>query len=148
MPAVKPVERPVAGFGPHASVKVSGWTGPLAPLTIGLHQRLLAGLWSKLPVESPVLDGLFDALEAVLGEHADPRTADIDQADAHVRLMVPLLLDFAGRQSDAAVTDTVDTVRTVATEARPDDFLRARAQTRRLALAVLDLVDLLVEAGS
>ncbi|MFE4826715.1 DUF6415 family natural product biosynthesis protein [Streptomyces sp. NPDC056672] len=148
MSEVKPVERPVPSFSPPASNKVPGWTGPLAPLTIGLHHRLLAGLWPALPAETPVLDGLFDALEVVLGEHVDPNTADIDQADAHVRMMTPLLLDVADRQSCPAITDVVDRVETVAAEARPDDFLRARAQTRRLALAVLDLVDLLVEAAS
>ncbi|MYZ35588.1 MULTISPECIES: DUF6415 family natural product biosynthesis protein [unclassified Streptomyces] len=147
MSAVKRVEGPVPSYSPSASNKVSGWMGPLAPLTIGLHHRLLAGLWPRLPTETPVLDGLYDALEAVLGEHADPNTADIDEADAQVRMMVPLLVDVASRQSRPAVTDVVASVENVAAEARPDDFPGARAQTRRLALAVLDLVDLLVEAG-
>ncbi|MFE2599600.1 DUF6415 family natural product biosynthesis protein [Streptomyces sp. NPDC059396] len=137
----------VAGFGTPRT-QVAKWTGPLAPLTVGLHHRLLAGLWSTLPPETPVLDDLFESLEAVLGEHADPDAEKIDQADVRLRMMLPLLLNVAGRQSDPEVAQVAQRLGTIAIEARPHDSWGRRAQTRRLALAVLDLVDLLMKAAS
>ncbi|MFJ2674730.1 DUF6415 family natural product biosynthesis protein [Streptomyces sp. NPDC087525] len=139
---------PVAGFGTPVRTEVARRTGPLAPLTIGLHHRLLAGLWPALPPATPVLDDLFESLEAVLGEHADPDAEETNQANVRLRMMLPLLLDIAGRQSHPEVAQVTERLGTVEIEARPRDFLEARAQTRRLALAVLDLVDLLVKAAS
>lgn len=139
---------PVADFGTSVRTEVARWTGPLAPLTVGLHHRLLAGLWPTLPPATPVLDDLFESLEAVLGEQADPDAEEIDQADVRIRMMLPLLVNVAGRQSHPKVAQVAERLGTVEIEARPRDFLGARAQTRRLALAVLDLVDLLVKAAS
>ncbi|MEV0041614.1 hypothetical protein, partial [Streptomyces sp. NPDC050804] len=81
---------PVAGFGTPARTEVARRTGPLAPLTVGLHHRL-AGLWPTLPPETPVLDDLFESLEAVLGEHADPDAEETNQANVRLRMMLPLL---------------------------------------------------------
>ncbi|MYZ39035.1 MULTISPECIES: DUF6415 family natural product biosynthesis protein [unclassified Streptomyces] len=139
---------PVADFGTPVRTEVVRWTGPLAPLTIGLHHRLLAGLWPTLPPETPVLDDLFESLEAVLSEHADPDAEETNQVDVRLRMMLPLLLNVANRQSHPEVARVAERLGTVEIEARPRDFLEARAQTRRLALAVLDLVDLLVKAPS
>ncbi|MEV0041866.1 hypothetical protein, partial [Streptomyces sp. NPDC050804] len=82
---------PVADLGTPARTQVAKWTGPLAPMTVGLHHRLLAGLWTALPPATPVLDDLFESLEAVLGEHADPDAEETNQANVRLRMMLPLL---------------------------------------------------------
>ncbi|SCG07640.1 hypothetical protein GA0115259_111742 [Streptomyces sp. MnatMP-M17] len=96
----------------------------------------------------PVFNPLCDALEAVLGEYADPGAEKIDQTDAQLRSVLPLLVRVADRHSGPAVTEAVDRAQTVWAEARSEGSLRIRGQTRRFAVAVLGLVDLLVEALS
>ncbi|MFD8969302.1 DUF6415 family natural product biosynthesis protein [Streptomyces sp. NPDC059568] len=127
---------------------VSQQAGLLAPLTIDLHHPRSAEPESDVPVAMPVFNPLCDALEAVLGEYVDPGSERIDQADAQLRSVLPLLVRVADWHSGRAVTEAVGRLQTVWAEARSDSTLRIRGQTRRLAVAVLDLVDLLVEALS
>lgn len=148
MLAVKAVEGAASAVGAPVSTEVARWTEPLAPLTIDLHHPLPARLRSALPVAVPVLDALCDALEAVLGEYADPDGEEIDQANVQFRTVLPLLVRVADWYSGPAVTEAVDRAQTVGAEARSDGALRARGQARRLAVCVLDLVDLLVGALS
>ncbi|MFE1957639.1 DUF6415 family natural product biosynthesis protein [Streptomyces sp. NPDC059479] len=146
MSAVTAAE-PVAGFGVPVRT-VTGRAGLLAPLTIDLHHPRSAEPASDVAVAMPVFNPLCDALEAVLGEYADPGAEEIDQADAQFRTVLPLLVRVADWHSGPAVTEAINRVQTVWAEARSEGTLRIRAQTRRLAVAVLGLVDLLVEALS
>ncbi|MFE4828735.1 DUF6415 family natural product biosynthesis protein [Streptomyces sp. NPDC056672] len=141
------VAEPAADFGVPVRT-VTGRAGLLAPLTIDLHRPLPAEPKSDAPVAMPVFNPLCDALEAVLGEYADPDAEEIDQADAQLRTVLPLLVRVADWRPGPAVTEAVDRVQTVWAEARSGGALRIRGQTRRLAVAVLGLVDLLVEALS
>ncbi|MFD7897421.1 DUF6415 family natural product biosynthesis protein [Streptomyces sp. NPDC059743] len=141
------VAEPVADFGVPVRT-VTGRAGLLAPLTIDLYRPRPAEPESDVAVAVPVFNPLCDALEAVLGEYADPGAEEIDQADAQFRAVLPLLVRVADWHSGPAVTEAVDRVQTVWAKARSSGALRIRGQTRRLAVATLGLVDLLVEALS
>ncbi len=141
------VAEPLADFGVPVRT-VTRRAGLLAPLTIDSYHPRPAVPASDVPVAMPVFNPLCDTLEAVLGEHADPGAEEIYQADAQLRTVLPLLVRVADWHSGPAVTEAVDRVQTVWAEARSNSALLIRGQTRRLAVAVLGLVDLLVEALS
>ncbi|MGW2057448.1 DUF6415 family natural product biosynthesis protein [Streptomyces sp. NPDC001840] len=141
------VAEPVADFGVPVRT-VTGPAGLLAPLTIDLHHPRSAEPESAVPVAMPVFNPLCDVLEAVLGEYTDPGAEEIDQADAQFRTVLPLLVRVADWHSGPAVTQAIGRLQTAWAEARSSGAPRMRGQTRRLAVAVLDLVDLLVEALS
>ncbi|MFB7275357.1 DUF6415 family natural product biosynthesis protein [Streptomyces sp. NPDC056244] len=138
------VAEPVADFGvPVRTVTGRAWL--LAPLTVDLHHPRSAEPESDVPVAMPVFNPLCDALEEVLGEYADPGAEEIDQADAQLRTVLPLFVRIADWHSGPAATEAVGRLQSVWAEARSSGALRIRGQTRRLAVAVLSLVDLLVE---
>lgn len=106
-----------------------------------LLERVLSALR-----EAVALDLVFDDIEAALGEH--PPTADeVAELAPRLRRAVPQLVDILLERSGAApaeeATAAAERSRTALAESTPTDPTVARGLVRRLALAALDVLDLL-----
>ncbi|MER5462377.1 DUF6415 family natural product biosynthesis protein [Streptomyces sp. NPDC002668] len=112
------------------------------------HTRVLAGLIEYAlqdSAEVPVLDAVFDDLESVLGEHADLTASEITKLTPRLHSAFRRMVGIAVQSNGGVGPDTIERTRTLLAERSPEDFLPARAYLRRLAIAVEDLLDQLLE---
>ncbi|MFJ9032148.1 DUF6415 family natural product biosynthesis protein [Streptomyces sp. NPDC102274] len=110
-------------------------------------ERVLCGLQGlPMPV---ILEGIYESLEAVLGEFGDPSPPHVEQLTeqlgaALMRLVTAMLrMDQEQLGREAAVV--TERARAVRVETLPVGFVAGRGLMRRRALAALDLLDLLME---
>ncbi|MFE3139660.1 DUF6415 family natural product biosynthesis protein [Streptomyces scopuliridis] len=146
-PDVTPLQT-VAGVGVDQRASVGAlparqWSRDAATL-----EHLLTKLreWHALPV---VLDALYEDLEAVLGEQADPTSPEVEDLaarlrDALMRLVGVALREGGDRPGDEAAK-VIERAKLLCWEEPPEELVEARAHVRRLALVALDLLDLLLE---
>ncbi|MEV4868604.1 DUF6415 family natural product biosynthesis protein [Streptomyces syringium] len=93
---------------------------------------------------------MYDDLEAVLGEHADPDRADVEVLTKRFREYLAQLVAISGqchfRHRGEAAT-AAGRAHIALGDVTPADFGLARSYLRRLALNTLGLLDVLDEDG-
>ncbi|MBY8889214.1 hypothetical protein K7472_30855 [Streptomyces sp. PTM05] len=110
--------------------------------------RTLAALRGHFLLESPevpVVDAVFDDLELVLGEDAELTGADVARLTPRLHLVYRRILLAASQPSSGVRPETAAASRNLLVERFPNEFVPARAHLRRLAMAVSDLLDELLE---
>ncbi|WP_405889497.1 DUF6415 family natural product biosynthesis protein [Streptomyces sp. NBC_00133] len=115
---------------------------------VGTHTRVLARLREYAlqdSAELPVLEAVFDDLESVLGEQADLTARDIKELTPRLHSAFRRIVGMAVRSNGGVDPDAIERTRALLVERSPQDFLSARAYLRRLAIAVEDLLDQLLE---
>lgn len=110
--------------------------------------RLLAGLrelsLTELPA-TPAIDVIFEDLESVLGEHAEVAQEDLAPLARRLHVVFRRLVYLSRTPSSGMKKATVASSLALLTELMPHDLPGARGYLRRLALAVSDLLDQLLE---
>ncbi|NUS17018.1 MAG: hypothetical protein HOY69_37425 [Streptomyces sp.] len=110
--------------------------------------RLLAGLrelsLTELPA-TPGIESIFDDLERVLGESAAVAQADVPPLAQRLHVVFRRLMGLSRVPSSGVTRSTADATAGLLTELMPPDLRGARGYLRRLALAVSDLLDELLE---
>ncbi|MCZ4098287.1 DUF6415 family natural product biosynthesis protein [Streptomyces sp. H39-C1] len=110
--------------------------------------RLLAKLRERFLLESPeipVVDAVFDDLELVLGEHADLTMADIEELTPRMHAVFRRVIYVARQPNSGVLPATVGAYQDLLIARFPRDFAQALAHLRRLAMAVSDSLDELLE---
>jgi hypothetical protein len=95
--------------------------------------------------EIAVVDAVFDDLEAVLGESADPTPADIAELTPRLHAVFRRIAYVAQEPNSGVRPETIAGARNFLDQRFPRDFLPARAHLRRLAMTVENLLDELLE---
>ncbi|MFE2034289.1 DUF6415 family natural product biosynthesis protein [Streptomyces scopuliridis] len=110
--------------------------------------RLLAALKARFLLESPeipVVDAVFNDLEAILGEHAELEMAEIENLRPRLHAVFRRIVYVARQPNSGVLPETVLECRVLLVERFPRDFGPALAHLRRLAMAVSSLLDELLE---
>lgn len=111
-----------------------------ARLPAGLRELYL----TELPA-TPAVDLVFEDLESVLGEHAEVAREDLAPLAQRLHIVFRRLVRLSRMPSSGVKKATVEASWAFMTELMPHDLPGARGYLRRLALAVSDLLDQLLE---
>ncbi|TQK42311.1 hypothetical protein FBY35_3690 [Streptomyces sp. SLBN-118] len=115
---------------------------------VGTRTRVLARLREVAlqdSAEIPALDAVFDDLESVLGERAELTGDEVKLLTPCLHKVFRRILGMAEASNVGVAPDTIGRARELLVERFPGDFLPARAHLRRLAMAVEDVFDQLLE---
>ncbi|MFJ9822374.1 DUF6415 family natural product biosynthesis protein [Streptomyces sp. NPDC101151] len=111
--------------------------------------RVLAGVRERFLLESPdvpIIDALFEDLESILGQDADLEAARVSELTPRLHAVFRRVMYVARQHPHSGIRPaTVEAYRSLLVERFPPVFLPALAHLRRLAMAVSDLLDELLE---
>ncbi|UNO42150.1 DUF6415 family natural product biosynthesis protein [Streptomyces sp. MST-110588] len=110
--------------------------------------RLLAALRARFLLESPeipVVDVIFDDLERILGEGAALTASEVASLTPRLHALYRRAVRASRHPNSGVRPATVAASHRLLFERFPPEFLPALAHLRRLALAVSDLLDELLE---
>ncbi|MEU8968971.1 DUF6415 family natural product biosynthesis protein [Streptomyces monashensis] len=110
--------------------------------------RVLAALRIRLYLDSPevpVVDALFEDLDRVLGEGDELTAPEIADLTPRLHLVFRRVRLAAGQPSSGVLPTTLAASRHLLVERFPQELVPARGHVRRLALALSDLLDELLE---
>jgi uncharacterized protein DUF6415 len=137
------LEPAVAAVAVHGGGKLGAFTTDgrtTARVLAGLRRGFLVGT-----AATPVIDGVFDDLEAVLGEDAAPTAAEIAELARRLHAVYRRLVHLSRWPNSGVSKATVAASWGLMTERMPPGFPSALGYVRRLAMAVSDLLDEVLE---